>query len=120
MIPIPVYRTLEDKINAYVDFYSAADTRVLVVVGLNGGGEGKSYALETTFNTIQKEKRPRFDIYFNDEGEACPVCIYAYEGGNPDPIYDSKMIYHLYPSDSSLVELLREKGGRVVFFEKDE
>lgn len=105
--------TLEDKKRAYTDFFSDDTKEILIVVGLDCGGEGKTEILNSLIA---------------DTSVSHGELVVYYDGGSPilypaskDSKTFIKTIYQFYKSDSKLIEAMSERYDSlvsVVFFNK--
>ena len=101
-----VLTTMAEKVKAYEDFFASTD-EVLVVVGAQNGGEGKS----ATF--LEVKKRPEVTLFTDAIPSNLPSVGYTEDEDEPC----SKVVYHLQVTDTALIEGLREKyNARVVLF----
>jgi hypothetical protein len=105
--------TLVEKKKAYTDFFTDDSKEILIVVGMDCGGEGKTEILNSL---ISDTSVPHGEL------------VVYYDGGSPvlypaskDSAIFIKTIYQFYKSDSALIEAMSERYDSivsVVFFNK--
>ncbi len=113
-----ISRTMAEKVAMYRDFFASEEETHLIVVGMNGGGEGKTAAL-SLYRSTEGNKLGQIIVYAEDTPHIIPPQNSTDE--EVDDVYSiPKTVHHLYhDSDELLIKGFIKKYGslvKVVYF----